>query len=224
MLDEKDLVSVIIPTFNRQELLAQAIESVLNQVYVNFEVVVIDNMSDDQTLDRLSQLSDQRIKVVSEPRRGAASARNTGIRFARGNLLAFLDSDDLWTPEKLDVQVRKIKELGTGNIVFAEYREFTDNLENHVSQRLDSKMSLSLITMLICKEDFLRVGLFDQNLNSGEFLEWYARALKLGMNISTLNEVLSLRRIHAGNSASQARSAKDYLKVCRALIAQQTKG
>lgn len=222
MLDEEDLVSVIIPTYNRQDLLFQAIESVLNQVYVNFEVLVIDNMSDDKTLERLKQVSDTRIKVLTEPRRGAAQARNTGISHARGNFLAFLDSDDLWVPTKLALQVTKIKELGKGNMVFAEYREFAGNKEIDVLQRTDSKMSLSLITMLIGKEDFIRVGLFDPKLQAGEFLEWYARALDLAITTSTIEEVLSLRRIHVGNSASSARSARDYLNACRALIANRS--
>lgn len=222
MLDEEDLVSVIIPTYNRQDLLFEAIESVLNQVYVNFELLVIDNMSDDKTLDRLNQISDTRIKVLTESRRGAAHARNTGISHSRGDFLAFLDSDDLWVPTKLALQVKKINELGKGNMLFAEYREFAADHEIDVSQRTGSKMSLSLITMLIRKEDFIRVGLFDPKLQAGEFLEWYARALDLGMTTSTIKEVLSLRRIHAGNSASSARSAKDYLNACRALIANRS--
>ncbi len=222
MLDEEDLVSVIIPTYNRQDLLFEAIESVLNQVYVNFELLVIDNKSDDKTLERLNQISDTRIKVFTAPRRGAAHARNTGISHARGNFLAFLDSDDLWVPTKLALQVTKIKELGKGNMLFAEYREFAVDKEIDLSQRTDIKMSLSLITMLIGKEDFNRVGLFDPTLQAGEFLEWYARALALGMTTSAIEEVLSLRRIHGGNSASSARSAKDYLNACRALIAKRS--
>ncbi len=221
MLDEEDLVSVIVPTYNRQDLLFEAIESVLNQVYVNFELLVIDNMSDDKTLERLNQISDTRIKVLTEPRRGAAHARNAGINHAEGSFLAFLDSDDLWVPTKLALQVTKIKGLEKGNMVFAKYREFAADKEIDVSQRTGSKMSLSLITMLIRKEDFNRVGLFDPKLQAGEFLEWYARALDLGMTASTIEEVLSLRRIHAGNS-SNARSARDYLNACRALIANRS--
>jgi glycosyltransferase involved in cell wall biosynthesis len=222
MLDEEDLVSVIIPTYNRQDLLFEAIESVLNQVYVNFELLVIDNNSDDQTLERLDQINDTRIRVLKEPLRGAAHARNTGIRHAKGNFLAFLDSDDLWVPSKLALQVTKINELGKGNMLFAEYCEFAVDKEIDASQRTDLKVSLSLITMLIGKEDFNRVGLFDPKLQAGEFLEWYARAVDLGMTTSTIEEVLSLRRIHGGNSASGARSAKDYLNACRALIANRS--
>ena len=223
MLDKKDVVSVIIPTYNRQDMLFEALASVLTQVYVNIEVLVIDNMSDDHTLARLAQLSDPRVKVLTEARRGAAAARNAGIRAATGEFLAFLDSDDLWLPTKLAVQVERIKTLNSPSLIFAEYREFLTDQPDNVSRGNTSKMSLSLITMLIRKADFDHVGLFDHNLQTGEFLEWYARALRLGMKPSIIDQVLSLRRIHAGNSASNARGARDYINACRAIIANRSK-
>ena len=223
MLDKKDVVSVIIPTYNRQDMLFEALASVLTQVYVNIEVLVIDNMSDDHTLARLAQLSDPRVKVLTEARRGAAAARNAGIRAATGEFLAFLDSDDLWLPTKLAVQVERIKTLNSPSLIFAEYREFLTDQPDGVLRGNTSKMSLSLITMLMRKADFHHVGLFDHNLQTGEFLEWYARALRLGMKPSIIDQVLSLRRIHPGNSASNARGARDYINACRAIIANRSK-
>lgn len=218
MPDNKSMVSVVIPTYNRQDLIMEAVESVLNQVYEDFELIVVDNFSSDQTLDRLYEIKDPRIKIFVEPRRGAAFARNTGIKHAQGQFLAFLDSDDLWLPEKLAVQVNEIQSLPHGSIIFSQYSEFFDEQQAVKRTLSGGPLYLSVITMLIRTEDFRAIGFFDESLEVGEFLEWYARAMNNGMNISKLDSILSLRRIHPGNSVANARQAKDYLEACRAII------
>jgi glycosyltransferase involved in cell wall biosynthesis len=218
MPDKKSMVSVVIPTYNRQDLIMEAIESVLNQVYEDFELIVVDNVSSDKTLNKLHGIKDPRVKIFVEPRRGAAFARNTGIKHAQGQFLAFLDSDDLWLPEKLAVQVSEIQSLPHGSIIFSQYSEFF-NEQQAVRRTLSGgPLNLSVITMLIRTEDFRTIGSFDESLEVGEFLEWYARAMNKGMNISKLDTILSLRRIHPGNSVANARQAKDYLEACRAII------
>lgn len=224
MPDNKSMVSVVIPTYNRQDLVMEAIQSVLDQVYEDFELIVVDNASSDQTLARLQEIKDPRVKVFVEPRRGAAFARNTGIQHAQGQFLAFLDSDDLWLPEKLAVQMHEIQSLPDGSIVFSQYSEFFN--EQQAVRRILSggPHNLSVITMLIRTEDFRSIGSFDESLQVGEFLEWYARATNNEMNISKLDTVLSLRRIHPGNSVANARQAKDYLEACRTIINLRRKG
>jgi glycosyltransferase involved in cell wall biosynthesis len=223
MPDNKSMVSVVIPTYNRQDLIMEAVESVLNQVYEDFELIVVDNFSSDQTLDRLYEIKDPRVKILTEQRRGASFARNTGTKHAQGQFLAFLDSDDLWLPEKLAVQVGEIQSLPRGSIVFSQYSEFF-NEQPKVRRILSGgPPNLSVITMMIRTEDFHAVGLFDESLKAGEFLEWYARAINLGMNISKLDTILSLRRIHSGNSVANARQAKDYLEACRTIIKHRRK-
>jgi glycosyltransferase involved in cell wall biosynthesis len=98
-----DPVSVIIPTYNRKHLLALAIDSVLDQTFSNFELLVIDDGSDDGTKELVASYG-SRIRYVAQENLGVAAARNTGIRAAAHDLLAFLDSDDRFTPEKLAVQ------------------------------------------------------------------------------------------------------------------------
>lgn len=218
MPDNKSMVSVIIPTYNRQDLIMEAIESVLNQVYEDFELIVVDNFSSDQTLDRLHGIKDPRVKILIEQRRGASFARNTGIKHAQGQFLAFLDSDDLWLPEKLAVQVCEIQSLPRGNIVFSQYSEFFNEQQAVRRTLSEGPLNLSVITMLIRTEDFRAIGSFNESLEVGEFLEWYARAMNRGMNISKLDTILSLRRIHPGNSVVNARQAKDYLEACRTII------
>lgn len=213
---ENELVSVIIPTYNRSNLIVECIASVLEQTHQNIEVLIIDNLSNDSTLSEIEKISDCRLRVLIEPRRGAGSARNTGIKNSTANILAFLDSDDLWLPDKLSLQLERLSEESLPGLIFTEYREFNSSRENILESRLSS-MSLSIITMLAFKRHFLEVGYFNESLNSGEFLEWYSRAMRLGFNSITLNDVMALRRLHPGNSVLQ-RDAKDYLEACRSAI------
>lgn len=96
-------VSVIIPTFNRWPLVGAAIESVLAQSYADFELIVVDDGSTDDTSKQLSQFG-SRLRLLTQPNRGVSAARNFAVRHARGSYLAFLDSDDLWLAQKLAIQ------------------------------------------------------------------------------------------------------------------------
>lgn len=116
-MSSRPLVSVVIPTYNRVEQTIAAIESVLAQTYSNFEIIVVDDGSTDGSSQALQQFIKQRTNgcrqmlFVSQPNRGASVARNTGISTARGEYIAFLDSDDSWIPEKLEWQVRALEEF-----------------------------------------------------------------------------------------------------------------
>ena len=98
-------VSVIIPTFNRAEFICSAIKSVLKQTYSDFELIVVDDGSTDDTGLRVRQLNDSRLKYIWQPNHGRSHARNRAILEAKGSFIAFLDSDDLYLPEKLALQV-----------------------------------------------------------------------------------------------------------------------
>ncbi len=95
------LVSIIIPVYNVENYIEETIKSVLAQTYQNFEVLIIDDESPDRSIEICQQFEDSRLKIIRQKNRGLAGARNTGIRNAQGEYLAFLDSDDLWLPEKL---------------------------------------------------------------------------------------------------------------------------
>jgi glycosyltransferase involved in cell wall biosynthesis len=98
------LVSVIIPTYNRWPMVGEAVDSVLRQTHGSFEIIVVDDGSTDDTATALAR-RDFRVRVLSQARRGVAAARNAGARQAKGKYLAFLDSDDLWLPKKLELQM-----------------------------------------------------------------------------------------------------------------------
>src|ERR687897_810012 len=102
-MPETTCVSVILPTFQRRELASRALASVLAQTYDNFEVIVSDDGSTDGTAEAVASLRDPRIRYAWQPNQGVAAARNAGLRLARGATVAFLDSDDRWLPEHLEV-------------------------------------------------------------------------------------------------------------------------
>ncbi|BAZ43941.1 glycosyl transferase, group 2 family protein [Chondrocystis sp. NIES-4102] len=106
---EKYLVSVIIPTYNRADLIPRAIASVIGQVYQNWEIIVVDDASDQDIAQVIKSINDSRITYIRhQTNLGGSAARNTGIKYAQGEYIAFLDSDDLWLPDKLSLQLAAI--------------------------------------------------------------------------------------------------------------------
>lgn len=110
-MNANPLVSAIIPTYNRAHIICEAVDSVLTQTYPDIEVIVVDDGSKDDTLARLQQYGDK-IRVISQANAGPAAARNRGIADARGDLVAFLDSDDIWLPTKIERQVALMQQVG----------------------------------------------------------------------------------------------------------------
>lgn len=111
---EKDMISVIIPTYNRAKTLKRAIDSVLNQTYSNIEVIIVDDCSTDKTSEVISNYDNKKIKYYKlEKNLGACAARNKGIQIASGKYIAFQDSDDEWFKEKLEKQIKTLKETNT---------------------------------------------------------------------------------------------------------------
>lgn len=115
---DKELVSVVIPTYNRANVIADSIYSVLNQTYSSLEVIIVDDCSSDDTESIIKKINDSRIKYIKLTKnRGACVARNTGIRCAIGEILAFHDSDDIWKPNKLEIEVTALNK-NKADVVF----------------------------------------------------------------------------------------------------------
>ncbi len=98
-------ISVIIPVYNAEETIKETLESVLSQTFSQFEIIVINDGSQDKTLEIVSRILDPRLKVLSYPNAGVSVSRNRGISQAAGEYVSFLDADDLWTPDKLETQL-----------------------------------------------------------------------------------------------------------------------
>jgi glycosyltransferase involved in cell wall biosynthesis len=104
------VITVVIAAYNSEKTIRETVESVLSQTFSDFELIVIDDGSTDSTLEVLSQMEDPRLRVFSYPNAGVAASRNRGIALASGEYVAFLDHDDLWTPDKLEAQLRALQE------------------------------------------------------------------------------------------------------------------
>ncbi len=113
----KDLVSVIIPTYNRASLIKRSIMSVLNQTYNNLELIIVDDGSTDNTEEIVKSIKDERIVYIKQPNKGACAARNNGIDYAKGEYIAFQDSDDVWHINKLERQLEALRKT-EADIVF----------------------------------------------------------------------------------------------------------
>ena len=110
---KEPLISVVIPTYRRSDLVRRAVQSVLRQTYTSFEIIVVIDGMDDGTRDCLDQLGDSRIRVLETGRnQGPAEARNYGVRHATGDYVALLDDDDEWTKQKLERQLSLLQKLG----------------------------------------------------------------------------------------------------------------
>lgn len=116
------MVSVIIPSYNRENTIVRAVNSVLNQTYKDIEVIVVDDCSKDRTLELLSSIKDERLKFFKlEKNSGACVARNFGIEKANGEFIAFQDSDDEWLPEKLEKQMKVFESNSDVDLVFCQF-------------------------------------------------------------------------------------------------------
>ncbi|WP_071191684.1 glycosyltransferase [Trichormus sp. NMC-1] len=114
-----ELISVIIPVYNGAKTIKETIESVLQQTYSHFEVIVINSDSSDGTLEIVSSIQDERIKIYNYPKANGSVNRNRGLTHAAGELISFLDADDIWTPDKLEAQYKALKENPQAGVVYS---------------------------------------------------------------------------------------------------------
>jgi glycosyltransferase involved in cell wall biosynthesis len=192
----------VIPARDREAYLGEAIESVLAQHHPSLEIVVVDDGSTDGTAGIASSYSE--VRCIRRDHGGPAAARNTGVEHARGDLLAFLDSDDRWLPNKLERQLAALAKRPEVNIVLGHVRQFiSPELSAEVRSRLDCSErpvpGYCCGAMLIPESVFERVGGFDQTLRVGEFIDWYARAEEAGITVLMVPDVVLERRLHAGH-------------------------
>lgn len=174
------IVSVIIPTFNRAASVKEAIESVLGQTFQDFEVIVVDDGSTDNTKELLSVEYGDKIVYIFQSNKGVSAARNTGIRAATGKYIAFLDSDDLWLPDKLAKQIELFEMLSdnVGLVHCSVYNEVQGQRTTNwarlrgdvLKERLlnDERAMLWIPAAVIRRECFERIGLFDESLRRSE--------------------------------------------------------
>lgn len=199
-------VSVIIPVFNCESYIGDAIESVLRQSYRKFEILVIDDGSTDRSAEIAASYPE--VRLFRKHHEGVASARNFGITKAEADLVAFLDADDLYSDDKLAKQTDYMAAHPECSIVFSDYRNFTDIPKDRMTDRqravLHEYVSQCLPAACIRKEVFSKFGLFDTSYPYAEDTEFFMRLAINRINLShRIGEVLYLRRVHEDNATLQ---------------------
>ncbi|MCP5463938.1 MAG: glycosyltransferase [Deltaproteobacteria bacterium] len=216
------VVSIIIPTHNRQALVLRALESVLLQSFDQFEVIVVDDGSTDNTLSYLQKISDARLRVLAMKHAGVAKARNEGAKIAKADWLCFLDSDDVWRRHKLSEQIRfhhqhsKILLSQTDDVwirdgVFANKKKEHENREGDIFLESLKLCLICCSSVMVNKDLFFSVGGFDESLVTCEDYDLWLRLL-LRTPVGFVNKKLVTK---FGGHADQLSKAFDCMDLYR---------
>ena len=208
--DSAPMVSVVIPTYNNAQFLPEALDSLLSQTFRSLELIVVDDGSTDDTVDVLKPYAGL-LRYIRKENGGPASARNAGIKHARGELIAFQDADDTWLPEKLQLQVdylREHPEVGvvfSGSVFFGTETRQSDCLKQRFNvnsgmmfDRLLHDHFVGMSSVVIRRSCLDEIGLFDESLIGAEDYNLYLR-LARKFQFGFLEDRLIMKRLHDGN-------------------------
>jgi glycosyltransferase involved in cell wall biosynthesis len=200
-----ELVSVVIPVFNGEQFLAEAIRSVLDQTYQPIQPIVVDDGSSDASV--AIARSFEAVDVIEQEHRGPGAARNRGVAHSSGGFLAFLDADDVMPADKLERQVGYLIENPGVGCVLGRQELFGDGLSADWRDALSPPMwrhpelldrgSLQPLSLVVRRSDFDSVGNFSTEF--GEDIDWLCRAWGAGIGVHTVDAVVLRRRVHDGN-------------------------
>jgi glycosyltransferase involved in cell wall biosynthesis len=201
-------VSVVIPAYNAERFLAEALESVFAQTTPAAEVIVVDDGSTDATPEVARSF--RAVTLIEQQHRGVSVARNTGVRASKGELIAFLDADDMWYPEKLELQGSAAHRSPDAGLILGllDYR-----FDVPVPPWFRGPTNGTAEPGFLPSCWFLRrscwqlVGEFTAAMTHGEDIDWLARARELGVTTLAVPEIVLTRRIHDSNAVSDARLA-----------------
>jgi glycosyltransferase involved in cell wall biosynthesis len=210
-------VSVIIPAYNVAPFIRDTLDSVLAQTFADYEIILINDGSPDTVeLEKQIEIYQHLIIYIQQPNLGAGAARNAGLRAARGELVAFLDGDDLWLPEFLEEQLALMKRSVYCDLVYADavnlhgnVVEQTTNMDINPStgpvtaeSLISAKCNVITSSVVARRELILETGLFDENFPNSQDFDLWLRLAKRGARINYQKKVLVQRRIYNGSLAS----------------------
>jgi len=191
------LVSIIIPVFNGERFLREAVESVLAQKYSPVEIIIVDDGSTDGTAT-VARSFPETVRYLHQTNHGPAAARNRGIEQAQGNLIAFADADDLWPSHKLELQLPYLIRDSKIDIVLGRIQQVLLS-ETQAKEIGDPAFSVNLGSAVIRRSCFERVGLFDETMRYSEDVDWFMRAREGAAAIMTIDAVTLFYRQHEQN-------------------------
>ena len=219
---KKNLISVVIPTYNRVTFLKDAIDSVLAQTFRVFELIVVDDGSTDGTSELLLSYG-HKIKVIKKGNKGPSASRNRGIKAAKGDWIAFLDSDDVWKPNKLEKQVQFIKD--NPEIKICQTEEIWIRNGKRVNPRKKHEMHSGWIyeqclplcivspsSVMIHRDVFEKVGLFDETMLACEDYDLWLR-IAPHYPICLVREKLIVKQGGHADQQSHVISSLDLLRI-----------
>ena len=229
-------VSVIIPAYNSAKYIRESLNSVFAQTFTSYEVIVINDGSEDtEELERELQRYPEGLRYIKQDNQGAAVARNTGLRVAAGEFVAFLDADDTWLPGFLEKQIELLKR-SNADLVYADaflsgesplagktfMQMEPSRAEVTPENLLAIKSTVLTSTVLARKQPIFEVGLFDETFRRGQDFDLWVRLAKMGARFVYQNEVLAHHRIVAtGLSGDTVSQLKRTLAVLEAIKAKE---
>lgn len=217
--------SIIVPLYNKERHIKRAINSLLQQSYSGFEIIVVDDGSTDNSYCEVASIKDKRVKLLKKTNGGVSSARNYGIQHSSHEYIGFLDADDLWKPsflESISKLIKKYPDAGAYATAY-EYGKYNKFKRASINVKLSEGQSevidyfkcslndplISASSVVIRKSVFENIGLFSEELTRGEDLEmWYRIALKY--DVAFINEVLSVYFQDSDNKLTHIQ--RDYTK------------
>lgn len=218
-------ISVVIPTYNAAQYVGEAIESVLNQTFKDYEIVVVDDGSTDNTEELLQKYVD-RIRYIKQKNGGEGAARNRGIREAHGEWVAFLDADDLWLPHKLKVQMEFVEQHPDVDFIYGDTSVFDSNRvlsksvfserqphEGRIIKNLLRENCVPILSVIARKKCFEKSGLFKEGMKYCTDYEMWLRFAKY-FKFGYVNEVVaSCRKHEKGVSQNMEQMHKTHLNI-----------
>ncbi|MBP6723305.1 MAG: glycosyltransferase [Halioglobus sp.] len=215
------LVSVILPVYNGEQFLAEALDSVLAQTYPRIEVFVMDDGSSDDSGSIAKRYPTTSYHKLAH--QGVAAARNAGVRLSAGDILAFIDQDDLWTPDKTAEQLRYLQEHSTVDIVSCHTEFFLDGIDSKPNWLREARFqkpgkNFTLGSSLIRRSVLEYVGFFDTLYKSASDYDWFVRALDADSQIGHMDAIFLKRRLHQRNHSNDASSVRELIAIHRASI------
>jgi glycosyltransferase involved in cell wall biosynthesis len=216
-------VSVIVPCYNAAPYVAEALSSALGQDRVPDEVIVIDDGSPDGSAAIAASFG-PRVRCVRQEQRGISEARNNGLAHATGDVIAFLDADDLWPARSLSARLALLAGRPSLDCASGLTRQFIspelpDEIRRSLTCPEDTSRARVAGAMLVRRRVFDRVGVFNPAFRIGETLDWVARADAAGVTNEIVDEVVLLRRVHGSNTTARLKNEKaEYLRVLKASL------
>lgn len=220
-------ISVIIPVYNAEKYVVACLESVLAQTCQPTEIVLVDDGSTDQSVDcllpYLNRPTGPVVRLRSRANQGLSRTLNEGISLATGDLVAFQDADDLWTPDKLANQVACLLANPSLDACFGLVQQF-------ISPDLPAEVQAGIAcpdhpqpgwlkqTMLIRRTAFAKTGLFNPTYHVGDFIDWFIRAKEAGLRYAMVDKLTTCRRLHRSGLVSQTQYHHEFAHILKAAL------